>query len=161
MNVDHILGVFNRERVEYLLIGGLNYALRHVPYTTLDIDLWIEDTEENRTRCETALSALDAEWGPTDATWEAVKHKQPGWLATQSLYCLRSPHGWIDVFRKVKGLADWKGSKAIAIHEQTLAGTSYWGLSDADMLKCQLALDPTLQKRDRIAILQHKLGGTP
>lgn len=38
MNVDHILATFNAHRVDYILIGGVNFLLRHEPVTTYDIE---------------------------------------------------------------------------------------------------------------------------
>ena len=52
MNVDRILAAMRDHSVRCLLIGGMNYLLRHEPVLTYDVDLWIEDTEANRRRCE-------------------------------------------------------------------------------------------------------------
>ncbi len=161
MNVDHILDTFNREGVRYLLIGGMNFLLRHQPVLTFDVDLWIEDTSENRRRCEAALANLDAEWGRVDADWGPVADKASGWLDQQAVYCLNSPHGAIDIFRSVRGLSDWQTSLQSAIQEQTSTGTKYHGLGDADMLRCQLALDPAVQKQDRIRVLEQELKKNP
>jgi hypothetical protein len=80
MNLDRILATFNTHRVPYLLIGGMNFLLRHAPVLTSDVDLWIEDAPENCTRCEQALAELGAEWGTADADWGPVAGKRPGWL---------------------------------------------------------------------------------
>ena len=157
MNVDHILAIFNQHQVEYLLIGGMNFMLRHEPVLTFDVDLWIDDTDENRRRCELALAALDAEWGPTDATWEHVGSKPAGWIEAQGVFSLLSPHGAIDVFRAVRGLGDWSASRQSAVRELTSGGIEYYGLSDEDMLRCQLALDAAMQKTARIQSLRTKL----
>src|SRR5688572_7621375 len=103
MDTDKILATMNDCGVAYLLIGGVNFMLRHQPVLTFDVDLWIEDSGDNRLRCELALSALDAEWGETDATWERVGRKSRGWLSGQSVYCLHSPVGAIDIFCQVHG----------------------------------------------------------
>lgn len=161
MDVDHILETLNRHSVAYLLIGGMNFLLRHQPVLTFDVDLWIEDAAENRRRCETALAALDAQWGRTNADWGPVAAKASGWLDQQSVYCLNSRHGAIDIFLSVRGLTDWQRSFQSAAIERTAAGTKYHGLSDADMLQCQLALDPGMQKKDRIQVLQTKLKPAP
>ncbi len=158
MNVDHVLQTMNRLHVEYLLIGGMNYLLRHQPVLTYDIDLWIQDSEDNRTRCEQALADLSAEWGMTESDWSPVVEMTGGWLDRQSVFCLTSPHGAIDIFRGVSGLKDWKTCRAQAVSEQTAAGVEYFGLSDADMLACQLALDESHRKQQRIDWLQELLG---
>jgi hypothetical protein len=154
MNVDRVLDTMNRHQVAYLLIGGVNFLLRHSPILTFDIDFWIEDTTENRRRCEAALAELDAQWGATDDDWGPVATRTAGWLERQALFCLTSPHGAIDIFRRVAGLDDWRSSYQNAVREQTSGGISYRGISDADMLRCQYALEEGERKRDRIAILE-------
>jgi len=88
MNVDHIFESFNRQGVDYLLIGGMNFLLCHQPILTFDVDLWINDTVDNRRRCEAALAALAAEWGRTNADWGPVAPKAAGWLDQQAVFCL-------------------------------------------------------------------------
>jgi hypothetical protein len=79
MNPDKIFATMNDHGVFYLLIGGMNFMLRHEPkLLTFEIDFWIDDTAENRQRCETALAALDAKWGVNDADWKPVAERQPG-----------------------------------------------------------------------------------
>lgn len=157
MNVDRILATMNDCQVDYLLIGGMNFLLRHEPILTFDVDLWIDDQEANRRRCERALRALDAQWGEADSDWGAVAERDPGWLDRQPVFCLTSPSGAIDVFRAVAGLTDWATSRARASRDATAAGTTFWGLSDEDMLLCQLALEEPDRKPHRIATLQRVL----
>ena len=147
MNVDAILDTFNRTGVNYLLIGGMNFLLRHQPILTFDVDLWIEDTSSNRLACETALSALDAEWGTTEATLQTVKNYPSGWLDRQVVFCLHSPKGAIDIFRIVPGLTDWQSSNRRAVSRLTSGGVRFRGISDADISECQLDLEPAFQVR--------------
>jgi hypothetical protein len=161
VNVDLILDTFKRFQVSYLLIGGMNFLLRHEPVLTYDVDIWIDDTPENRRRCESSLVALDAEWGRTDDDWRPVSQHAVGWLDRQGLYCLSSPYGAIDVFRQVAGLEDWQAAKESAVHEKTAGGIDYLGLSDEDMLKCQYALDAGLRRRSRIETLERALRERP
>jgi len=153
MDSDRVFASLNRHGVEYLLIGGLNYMLRHAPVLTYDIDIWIKDTAENRDRCEKALMELGAEWGATDEDWGPVAAKRSGWLDRQGMYCLMSPSGAIDIFRSVRGLADWDESHRQSVAEATANGISYRGISDEDMLRCQMALDEGHRRRERIASL--------
>ena len=157
MDLDHILTVIHRHAVQYLLIGGMNFLLRHEPVITYDVDLWIEDTVENRGRCELALAELSAQWGASDDDWGPVQEKGSGWLDRQSLFCLTSPHGAIDVFRYVRGLNDWQKSRANAVTGRTASSVPYLGLSDEDMLVCQLALGADEQKADRVETLRRAL----
>jgi hypothetical protein len=161
MNIDRILDTCNRHGVNYLLIGGMNFLLRHQGNMTYDLDLWIEDTDDNRLRTEQALSALDAEWGPTDTTWQPVAQMPAGWLSRQSLFSLLSPHGAIDIFRSVRGLPDWQTCFQRAAREHFSPSIGYHAICDEDMLHSQLALDPGLQKPDRVRTLRQVLGLPP
>ena len=154
MDVDAIFRAMNHQQVAYLLIGGMNYMLRHEPVLTFDVDLWIEDTLDNRQRCHLALQELSAEWGETERQWAVVSNLPEDWLARQSIFCLTSPSGAIDIFRHVRGLDDWQGCSRRAHHSQTAGGVAYRGLSDEDMLACQLALDQKYRKAERVAKLR-------
>ena len=114
------------------MIGGMHFLIRHAPLLTYDVDLWIEDSNANRGKAERALAALDAEWGATDADWGPVATKLAGWLSTQAVFCLNSPHGAIDIFRAVAGLGGWRASAQSGIDCITAGGIAYRGHSDAD-----------------------------
>jgi hypothetical protein len=157
MDIDFILSVFNRCGVRYLLIGGVNFLLRHKPVLTFDVDFWLEDTADNLRRCEAAMVELEAQWGPTDSEWKPVADWPSGWLSRQPLFCLTSPHGALDLFHSVRGLTDWQASFKESVEGRTASGILYRGLSDADMLKCQLSLAPESRKEDRIRELQRAL----
>ena len=157
MDLDLILTVFNAHHVDYLLIGGMNFLLRHEPVLTFDVDLWIDDTPQNRQRTAEALSELGAQWGPTEHDWRPVTDQDHDWLSRQGVYCLTSPAGAIDVFRAVQGLHDWGSCRQRAYQGVTGVGTPYMGLSDADMLQCQLALPEAERKQDRIRRLRASL----
>jgi len=153
MNVDHILQTFNVCEVEYLLIGGMNFLLRHEPVLTYDIDFWIRDTSANLARCDAALSQLEASWGPTEDSWRPIS-QQSGWLARQTVFCLTSPAGAIDIFRTVTGLPSWETCRTRAAIGQTAALVEYYGLCDEDMIACQLALPEGQRRQARIESLQ-------
>jgi hypothetical protein len=157
ISIDEILGALNRNGCSYLLIGGMNFMLRHEPQLTFDVDVWIEDSLQNRRKCETALAELNAEWGKTDELWGPVSQLPSNWLEQQYVYSLITPFGALDVFRSVKGLADWQACWQRGVEESTAAGTSYRGLCDEDMLQCQLALDEVEQKGERIRVLRNSI----
>jgi hypothetical protein len=157
MDIDGILTAFKQHEVVYLLIGGVNFLLRHAPELTFDVDIWVADTEENRARLNAALRHLRAEWGPTEKAWAPVPD-DPAWLRRQPLFCLTTPYGALDVFREVKGLeGEFEQAFARAIQSQTPSGVSYTGLSDEDMLRCQEALDPSERKAGRIEVLRRAI----
>jgi hypothetical protein len=157
MNADTILESFYRHDVDAILIGGMNFLLRHQPVLTFDIDFWVNDTDENLSRVVTALRALGAEWGKSEATWGPL----PGghdWLRTQNVFCLTTPHGAVDIFRSVEGLdGQYEACKTRSSVERLESGIHYRSLSDQDMLACQLALPENLRRLDRTNYLRNLL----
>jgi len=156
-NTDHILTTLNQHRLDYLLIGGVNFLLRHAPVLTYDIDVWIDDTADNRRRCEAALVELKAEWGMSDEDWGPVAAKRQGWLDQRPVFCLTSPYGAVDVFRSVLGLESWSICRGGALASETAAGTVFLALSDEDMLRCQLALPDAQRNAARVRYLEDVL----
>ena len=55
-----LLGVFDEEDVEYLLVGGQAVALHGAPRFTKDADIWIRETPENCARGARALGKFGA-----------------------------------------------------------------------------------------------------
>ena len=157
MNPQAILQTLNRHQVAYLVLGGFNFLVAHQPILTFDIDVWIEDAPENRIRTARALTALGAAWGPTEEQWKPTA-EDPAWLLNQTIFCLTSREGAIDVFREVRGLEGrWQECRDEAIPRLIDEGTHFLGLSDRHMLECQLALALPDQKQDRIATLNAAL----
>ena len=74
MNVDEILRTLSQEQVDYLLIGGMNFLLRHLPELTWDVDIWVRDDAENLARLNRALSLLGAGWGRSEPVDE-IRHE--------------------------------------------------------------------------------------
>ena len=54
MNIDRVLQSLAKNEVDYLLIGGVNFLLRHAPEITYDIDVWIADNPKAAIAAETA-----------------------------------------------------------------------------------------------------------
>ena len=159
MDVDRVLLTFNEQQVAYLLVGGVNFLLQHEPVLTYDVDLWVESSAANRARCEAALAALDAEWGKTEESWTRVSDLPTGWLdGAQSVYCLASPAGAIDVFLELKGLGTWPDSHSTSVEVRTATGTVCRGLNDDDMLACQMALESGERKQGRVDYFRRRKG---
>jgi len=157
MNVDAMLLVLNEEQVDYLLIGGMNFLIRHLPELTFDVDIWARDEEENLRRLNRALRRLGAQWGRTEAEWRPVP-EDPGWLQLQTIFCLTTDHGALDVFREVRGLEGrYAECKARRVRTETAAGVACPCLSDRDMLACQEALPPSEQKTRRMEVLREAI----
>jgi hypothetical protein len=160
MNVDEILRALNEERVDYLLIGGMNFLLRHLPELTFDVDIWVRDGGENLHRLTRALRRLDAQWGRTEAAWAPVPEDWR-WLETQAVFCLTTREGALDVFRDVLGLEGrYAECKTRGVPAQTANGIPFHGLCDQDMLACQEALPPGEQKVRRMETLRQAVAQT-
>lgn len=161
MNVDAILESFNRHKVDAILIGGMNFLLRHQPVLTFDVDFWVKDTDENLSKVSEALHDLRAEWGRDDKTWKPVPNGF-GWFRDQPMFCLTSAHGAIDIFREVAGLeGQYDVCRDRCSECRTSSGIPYASLSDQDMLACQMALPKTERRLDRIAFLENLLKQHP
>jgi len=159
MNVDEILNALNVEQVDYLLIGGMNFLIRHLPELTFDVDIWLRDEEQNLSRANQALRRLGAEWGRTEKAWAPVP-KDWKWLQSQNVFCLTTSQGALDIFRDVRGLEGrYSECKARGILTKTAAGISFSGLSDEDMLTCQEALPPKERKTRRMEVLREAIRG--
>ncbi len=55
MDIDGILDRLHAEQVDYILIGGVNFLLRHEPELTFDVDIWVKDRDANLARLNRAL----------------------------------------------------------------------------------------------------------
>ncbi|MDR2463003.1 MAG: hypothetical protein LBD30_04395 [Verrucomicrobiales bacterium] len=154
MNIDAIFTALQRQQVDYLLVGGMNFLLRHQPVATYDVDILVRDTDENLRRLNMALRELGAAWGETESAWREVPATHD-WLKRQSVYCLTTRFGALDVFRELKGLEGrYDECVAASVPSVTVSGAAYRGLNDSDMLRCQLALSKEERKLDRINFLR-------
>jgi hypothetical protein len=154
MNVDEILQSLNSEQVDYLLIGGMNFLLRHEPELTFDVDIWVQDQPANLGRLNRALRLLGGEWGRRECEWAPVPEDWR-WLESQNVYCLTTRHGALDVFRSVRGLeGQYERCKLESVTSRTATGITFQALSDQDMLKCQEALPQAEKKTRRIEVLR-------
>jgi hypothetical protein len=113
----------------------------------------VKDTDENLLLVTTALTDLGAAWGPDDSSWKPIP-TDSAWLRRQSVFCLTSNHGAIDIFREVKGLEGlYAVCRARADLRHTLSKIPYLSLSDQDMLTCQMSLPEASRRLDRVAFL--------
>lgn len=161
LDLDAILQAMRAWDVDCILIGGMNFLLNHQPYLTYDVDLWVNDEPKNVSSLNGALRSLGAQWGATEASWGPLPD-DPAWLHRQSVYCLTTTAGPLDIFFEVRGLeGGYQTCRTAALPRTTAAGLPYLSLSDADMLACQEALDEPERKRDRMAILKAALDRRP
>jgi hypothetical protein len=154
MNVDRILQAFAQRGAVMILIGGMNFLLRHRPVLTYDVDLWVRDSDDNLARVSDALRDLGAEWGMDEKSWAPIPPGS-GWLRRQPVFCLTTREGAVDIFREVRGLeSGFEACWARSEKSQTAEGIPFHGLSDADMLACQLGLPESERNAERVAYFQ-------
>ena len=157
MNVDAILFALNGESTDYILIGGMNFLIRHLPELTFDVDIWVSREEENLARLNRALRMIDAAWGPTEKEWSPVGPDWR-WLLRQPVFCLTTRHGALDVFFEVRGLEGrYAECRQAAAGWTTAAGVPFASLSDQHMLACQAALPEPERKLRRMEILRESI----
>ncbi len=74
----------NKHEVAYIMVGGVATHPHGYQRTTDDIDLWIEDTRENRNRLRLALKA----YGGTDYFMlETLQIVPAGLISTSTMGC--------------------------------------------------------------------------
>jgi hypothetical protein len=157
MNVDEILRALNHEQVDYLLIGGMNFLLRHLPELTYDVDVWVRDDAANLERVNRALQKLGAEWGATETEWRSVPDDWR-WMQRQACFCMTTKHGALDVFRDVRGLEGrFAECRAAAVPSRTQKEVPYLALADEHMLACQEALPENERKPKRVETLRRAI----
>jgi hypothetical protein len=102
----HFWKTLNKESVKYIMVGGFAVNIHGFNRTTGDLDVWVEDSEENRQRLGNALQSLKI------APAEMVKRMQfvPGW--TQ----MSLPNGFpLDIMTKLKGLEEHSFDECLEI----------------------------------------------
>jgi len=149
-----VFSVMNGHSVAFLLVGGLNYFFLHKPVTTQDIDLLIEDTPQNRSRCERALTELNGDWGRNDDDWGPVCAKQDGWLSNQGVFCLLTHCGPVDIFLSIPGIPNYHEAFLRSVELELDLTTSVRLISARDLLACQLAIPEVNRKSERVAFLR-------
>ncbi len=96
-----ILGILDRHRVRYVLIGGLAATLHGFPTATFDIDLAPEQSRENIERLAAALTELDAvRYTDPDKPMKPPTVDDFAYMVES----FASPVGYIDVFREAQAV---------------------------------------------------------
>lgn len=87
---------FKEYKLQYILVGGFATNLNGFARTTADMDIWIEDTHENRTALINALEHI----GLVDMSALATMQFIPGWSSINLLSGYE-----LDIMTDLKGLA--------------------------------------------------------
>ncbi len=130
-----LIGAFAAADVRYLLVGGYAVGFHGRPRFTKDLDLWVDDSEENFRRLESALARFGAPTGlvdqlrradPLDVVWmgrsptrvDLVKAIPGGTFG--EAFARRSTFEWQDVSVMVIGRDDLIAAKKASGREQDL-----------------------------------------
>ena len=97
-----LLELFNKHRVEYLIVGGYALAFHGAPRVTGDIDLFVRPTSEN---AERILAALD-EFGFGSLNLSKEDFTTPGMVVQLGVPPIR-----IDIITRVSGVS-WEKADA-------------------------------------------------
>lgn len=122
---------FEKNNVEYILVGGFAVILHGYPRTTGDIDLWVNRTEDNYKKIEFAF--LDFGMPLFDMTQDNFLHHKYWDVFTFG----KSPVA-IDIMVKVKGLEfETSFKNAVFFKDEDL---NLRTLSKDDLIKAKLAV---------------------
>lgn len=109
-----LLAEFEKQGVEYLLVGGQAVALHGYPRFTKDADLWLRDTPENLRRTRAALADFGA---PSDT----INALEPA--GELDVVWMGHPPARIDLMKGVPGgdfQAAWASREPTAIEDVTV-----------------------------------------
>lgn len=122
---------FEKNKVEYILVGGFAVILHGYPRTTGDIDLWVNRTKDNYKKIEFAF--LDFGMPLFDMTLDNFLHHKYWDVFTFG----KSPVA-IDIMVKVKGLEfETSFKNAVFFKDEDL---NLRTLSKDDLIKAKLAV---------------------
>jgi len=94
---EELLGIwrtFHENAVQYIMVGGIATYFNGFHRTTADLDIWLEDTLDNRKNLRAALEKLDFGDMPMIETMQFV----PGWTS------IKRGELELDIMTDMKGL---------------------------------------------------------
>jgi hypothetical protein len=156
LNFREIFRRLNEENARWPLAGGMNVFLQHGHDLTQDVDIFIEATSANFAAVNRALRRMNAAWGATSDNWKPVP-EDPNWLARQSVICMTTQLGFLDIFTSLPGIDETYDQVWRRAFIGDISGVAFRGLCNADMLACQKALPENERKLDRIRLLERTL----
>ncbi len=132
LNEDYLdfIQALNKQKVEYLIVGGYAVIFHGYPRTTGDLDIWIHKTEKNYDRLVEAMA--DFRMPVFDMTKENFLHNPE--LDVFSFG--RSPVS-IEILNQVKGLK-FEKAQSNAVHDE-IEGIKLLFLSRQDLLTAKKA----------------------
>ncbi|WP_373522232.1 DUF6036 family nucleotidyltransferase [Aquiflexum sp.] len=122
---------FNKNKVEYILVGGFSVILHGYPRTTGDIDIWVKRSVSNFKKIQKAFFEFGM---PLFDMTEENFMNHPDW----DVYTFGRPPVAIDIMLAVKGLDFDQASKNSIISLEN--GISIRTLSKEDLIKAKTAV---------------------
>ncbi|MCL4179284.1 MAG: nucleotidyltransferase [Verrucomicrobia bacterium] len=142
-----ILERLNRERVEFVLVGGLAGVFHGVPLVTRDVDVCLPFTEQNLFRLERALDGLNPVHRQTPQRL-AFKVADDFPRGLKNLY-LRTDLGVLDCLGEISGVGDYLAVRGRSEPAELPVGTVHI-LSLSALIDAKAALDRT---QDKLALI--------
>jgi hypothetical protein len=140
-----IVGTLIRDKVEFVLIGGVAATLHGCPEQTFDLDILYANTPDNRQRLLAALRELGAQWD--EPLTDAVLRRQP-------MFALNTRCGDLDIFTVIPGLGGYREATS-HIRWMELGQTKVSVLDLPTLIQTkEAAADPNPRKQAALAYLK-------
>jgi hypothetical protein len=97
--------VLNKNKVKYIMVGGLATRMHGYNRVTEDLDMWIDDTLDNRIKLRQAFKELEYGDYPSIETMQFV----PGWT---TFYAAGIE---LDIMTQMKGLEDLSFDECLSL----------------------------------------------
>ena len=136
---DEILGVFERHKVLYVVIGGLAAELRGSPYVTRDVDVTPARTRENFTRLAAALTELDAKLRIPDVEEPLAIALDERTFGQGTTWTFVTKHGYLDIALLPDGTRGYDDLRRSATRERITDSVTIVVAALADVIRSKEA----------------------
>jgi hypothetical protein len=152
LDVDRIVEVFRRHRVDFVVIGGIAVLAHGHPRTTFDLDFVADLTEDNMTNLAVALRELGARVRGLDADLLEVAPTDASQLASGANRTLVTDGGWLGFMPAAEGARPYADivAEAVPVRGGTFCVV---GIDDLIRMKRASGRDKDI---DDIAALTHR-----
>ena len=136
---DEILGVLERHKVLYVVIGGLAAELRGSPYVTRDVDVTPARTRENFTRLAAALTELDAKLRIPDVEEPLAAALDERTFGQGTTWTFVTKHGYLDIALLPDGTRGYDDLRRSATRERITDSVTIVVAALADVIRSKEA----------------------
>lgn len=140
--------ICNRTGLKYIMIGGVAINMHGYSRSTEDIDLWIEDTEENRNKLHSVFKAYGYAELPSLKTMQFI----PGWTYFHLNNGIR-----LDIMTTVKGLEGYTFIQCLEVaSEATILDVTVPFLQLNQLIEAKIASNRPKDQIDVLALQKIK-----